>query len=96
MTESGTIIVKEPPICDCCKRKVKSTSSKPFLLGAPDMLCKDCWGQWYDPDYETGNTREGIGDATIRKHGHFGGEADLTEILEARKQRADNWLGEGI
>lgn len=69
-----------PPVCDICERRVTFVSSK-RILGTSDQLCRDCWHQWYDPDFGHDNTREGIKEATLNKHGRFGGEADLTEQL---------------
>lgn len=82
-------VKNEPPVCDCCERKVKETSSRPVLIGCDAMLCKDCWHEWYD----SGITEvESLKAAVRKRHGEFGGEADLSEVYG---RRANN-LGAGI
>lgn len=57
------------PICDCCGRGVKEKSSKPILIGCNDMLCKDCWHEWYDGGF---NNPLKLKKHVINKFGQYG------------------------
>ncbi len=76
-----TVVLDEPPVCDCCERQVMSTSSRPFLLGCDAMLCTDCWYEWYDGDCsnEDGSGRCPIRmkENVLREHGRWGGHAGI-------------------
>lgn len=73
----------DPPVCDCCQRRVLERTAK-AMLGSMDMLCTDCWHAWYDGE---GSNPEGGQDpgmikaAVLKKHGLYGGAANLTAPL---------------
>lgn len=77
----------QPPVCDCCERKVRETSSKPVLIGCDAMLCKDCWYEWYDSG-ECDPVK--LGKRVRDTKGVHGGEANLTEIYERRRKKRED------
>lgn len=90
-------MLEEPPVCYCCERNVKETSSKPILIGCDAMLCKDCWYEWYDSG-EVDPAK--IGKKVIETKGMLGGEANLISIYKKqrieRENKAKNCIAENI
>lgn len=65
--------VNDPPVCECCHRKVHETFSKNICTES--NICRDCFYEWY----EGGSTDpEVIKVGVWKKHGEFGGEANLS------------------
>lgn len=57
------------PTCDCCKRKVDRVRSS--MWHGKDLICTECFSQWYDPDnasFDNCNPVE-LGNYVRRKHG---------------------------
>jgi hypothetical protein len=75
------ITCDSPPRCECCRRLVKETSARPLLLGCDDMLCKDCWCEWYDGD---STNPQRIGEQVRRKFGKHGGTALLMSEVDPK------------
>jgi hypothetical protein len=74
-----TAATPEPPVCDCCGRKVIKTRWLSIVSDNKTMLCDDCLDEWYDGGHD-GNT-EKIKAGVLEKYGQYGGSANLTEIL---------------
>lgn len=71
---SDPVYVADPPVCECCERKVWETAIRP-LMSKTVAVCTDCFRAWY----EHGETDPRLLNELVWKiHGEFGGQANLT------------------